>query len=366
MYSYIFYILTIMLATLFAGLAERYFRYNKNGEKVPHLFFWLLSMSVLILVMGLRSPSIGVDDLNYLRSYVYANSVGLGQYYQTYTTEPGFYILNRIIYVIFDDFQWLIIITSAFTVYCFYKIFANQIGNASLPLIVFMFATTQYFYYFGIIRLGLAVSIILLAYQFILNNNKTKYIIMVLLATMFHYSALFALILLFINIDYKKNIKSSSLLKLIVILPIALISIRLLVYPFITASRYQNYIETIGIINVGFITIIPFLILFLLHYNKFQHNKFYNFYFALFIIYVTTDMFSPIIGIGRMIWYVNISFIFLMAATIKVNKDYAMKFLFLILFIIYCIIYSYFAYFGDSHRGMFMIPYENILFEIKE
>lgn len=73
--SYIFYIITVLLATIFAGLAQKYSYVNKKGKKVPHKVYWFFSMAVLTFVMGFRANSVGVDDLNYLRGYNYANSV---------------------------------------------------------------------------------------------------------------------------------------------------------------------------------------------------------------------------------------------------------------------------------------------------
>src|SRR5690606_405784 len=111
---------------------------------------------------------------NYLRNYNIANSMGIVQYYNHYVTEPGFYILYRVVNMIFNDFQWLIIITSTFTILFFYKALAYENENISLPLGVFIFILTQYFYYFGIIRMGLAVAIIAYAYRFILNKETKK------------------------------------------------------------------------------------------------------------------------------------------------------------------------------------------------
>jgi hypothetical protein len=363
--SYIFYTTTVLLSTIFANLAQKYSFVNKKGKKIPHRLFWFISMGILIFVMGFRANTVGVDDLNYLRGYNTANSLDVFHYYQSHVTEPGFYLLYRLVYFLFNDFQWLIILTSAITVFCFYKALAYETENISLALAVFIFSTTQYFYYFGIIRLGLAVSIIAFAYRYILENKKKKYILMILLATMFHYSALFALVLLFIKQDRNRKFKRSTIIKLALIIPAAFYSVRLFVYPFITASRYQKYIESSGVISSSFISAIPFFILFLLQYNKFTAiNRNYQFYFFLFLIKVVTEMFAPIVGIGRMVWYVNLSLCFLLPATIRINKDHMIRLIILVLTILYCVVYSYYAYFGNSFRGGYMLPYRSIFFDI--
>ncbi|NOH16237.1 EpsG family protein [Clostridium cochlearium] len=363
--SYLFYIITVLLSTIFAELAQKYSWINKSGKRVPHSFLWLISMAILIFVMGFRANSVGVDDLSYLKGYNIANSMGLIEYYETHVTEPGFYFLYRVVYLLFYNFQWLIILTSTITILCFYKALSYEIENTRLALGVFIFSSTQYFYYFGIIRMGLAVSIIAIGYRYILENKKKKYIYMVLLATMFHYSALFALVLLFIKSNKNMQFKRNTIIKIALIIPLAFCSVRLLIYPFIMASRYQRYIKSSGIISTSFITSMPIFVLFLFHYNRFcVANRSYQFYFYLFIIKVFTEIFSPIIGIGRMVWYVNLSLCFLLPGTIRVNKNYFIKVILLIFTILYCIFYSYNAYFGESYRSLFMLPYRNIFFEI--
>lgn len=362
--SYLFYSIIVVLSSFFAGLAQKHSKYNKHQKKEPQRFFWYISMGILIFVMGFRANSVGVDDLSYLRGYNYANSVSWVQYYSTQTTEVGFYLLYRLVYLIFNDFQWLIIITSAITVYLFYKAIEYESENISLALTVFLFSTTQYFYYFGIIRMGLAVAIVAFAFRYLHQNNKKKFVLMVLIAEAFHYSAIFSLVFLFINLNFKEKLRS-SILKIILVIPIAFLSVRLFLYPLITASRYQGYIESSEIISFSFLTSIPFFLLFIFNYSKLKAHSHYRFYFVLFIIKLVAEIFAPIIGIGRMVWYVNLCLCFLLPAIIRVNKDKSIKFFILSITVLYCVIYSYYAYFGESHRGTFMIPYRNIFFDFE-
>lgn len=363
--SYLIYFSAILASILLAGAAQKYSTRNKKGISIPHRLFWFLSLIILIFIMGFRANSVGVDDLNYLRNYNIANSMNFFQYYSTYVTEPGFYFLYKFVYVFFGDFQWLIIITSAITLTLFYKALSFEIENISLPLAIFIFALTQYFYYFGIIRMGLSVAIIAFGFRYILRNEKKKYFLLVLLATLFHYSSLFGLILLFLNFNKSEKFKKSNLLKIILLIPVSFIFVRVFVFPFIGASRYQGYIESDIGIDFGFLSSLPFLVLFFYYYNKIpvssKNYKHFQFYFFLFLIKVVTEIFAPIIGIGRMVWYVNLSLCVLLPFTIKITKDFGVK-MFLIAFtFFYCFIYSSYAYFANSHRGMFLLPYKNIV-----
>ncbi|PEU59999.1 hypothetical protein CN395_15295 [Priestia megaterium] len=321
-------------------------------------------MFSLIFTMGFRSPYVGVDDFNYMRIYDNVNHLSTAQYYQQNVTEPGYYILNKLVYLVFDDFQWLIIIVTFFTVFCFYKALAYEIENISLAMAVFIFATTQYFYYFGIVRLGIAVAIISVAYRYIIRNQKKKFLLLVLLATLFHYSALFSLILLFARPNYLKGIKKDRILKLAIIVPISFIFIKFFIYPFVVTDRYSNYMESSDVISLGFITSMPFFILSLIFFSRLD-NKFrnYNFYVLLYSIKLFTEIFSPLVGIGRMVWYVNLSLSFLLPGIIKNSTDRLSKFLVFVLTILFCVVYAYTSYFGDSSRGDFMLPYKTFFFD---
>lgn len=360
--SYAFYGAGVLSATLLAWLSQIFFRY-RNGNRRPHLFFYSLSALVLIFIMGFRAQT-AVDDGNYLRIYNEVAEKNIIEFYQTRTTEPFYVLLNYFVKFVFDDFQWVIIITSAIMIACFYWAISYEFGKISLGLAVFIFATTQYFYYFGIIRLGIAVSIIVVAYRFIIENKKSKYIFMVLLATMFHYSALFALIMVVVKIDRLARLKQGTFAKIFLAIPIAFFLVRLLAAPFLS-ERYSKYFASDNFISFGFINLLPFLLLYMLDYKKLRSlGVNYEYYFVMFYITIITEAFAPIIGIGRMIWYFSLSNAFLLPGVIRVNKEITLKFLLVLLTIGYCVFYSYIAYFGVSDRSPYMLPYRNVFFEL--
>lgn len=356
--SYFLYIGTVLFATFFAYLAQRFAKVNKNKKLTPHPFFYTVSMLSLIFVLGFRDISIGVDGYSYFDNFVTANSMGVIAYYQTYVTEPGFYLLYRVAYLL-GDFQWLFIMTAIITIYLFYKAVGYETEKINLALAIFILASTQYFYYFGIMRMGIAVAIIAYSYRYIIEGKKLKFIFLVLIASMFHYSALFALILVLFSKNKFNKFKKTNLIKIIIFIPLSFFAVRLLIFPLITANRYQNYIEDFGVISLDFVSSLPLLILFLLYFNKFSlKSDNYQFYLFLFVVKIITEIFAPLIGIGRMVWYVNMSIVFLFPAVIRMSNDRMYKLLLTSITIIYCLIYSYTAYFGDSFRSEYMLPYK--------
>ncbi|KQS37483.1 hypothetical protein ASG02_13205 [Exiguobacterium sp. Leaf196] len=330
-------------------------------------------MFSLIFVMGYRSIDVGVDDKNYLINYNAANTLSLLDYYSSRVTEPGFYLLNRLVGMIFDDFQIVILVSSFITIFLFYKAFEFEFKKISLTLLIFIFITTQYFYYFGIVRLGIAAAIIAYAYRFIVRKEPKKVVVSILIATLFHYSALFCFIFLFfMERNPKKTLKhvfkNNKILKVIVVIPILFLSIRFLVYPLITIDRYQGYVNSDILLNFGFLTTLPFLIIFSIKLKDIKKDEHYYIYYILFIVKVLIEIFSPLIGIGRMVWYVNITLCYLMCKVIKVEKNIFVKYVLFITVISYSIYYLNYAYFSDvtSIRSMYLIPYKNTFFEFFE
>src|SRR5699024_10545564 len=96
-----------------------------SGKRKLNLFFWTLTTLLLILFMGLRKPGIGVDDFNYLRIFNTINQVDFFDYYSSASTEIGYYLLNRVIFLFHGDFQSLIFITSVIIVVPFMYFIAH-------------------------------------------------------------------------------------------------------------------------------------------------------------------------------------------------------------------------------------------------
>ncbi len=67
-YTNIIYVITIILASLLAGIAQILAK-DKNGKYKLNRFFWIASMIVLIFIMGFRNIGVGIDDLSYQRIF---------------------------------------------------------------------------------------------------------------------------------------------------------------------------------------------------------------------------------------------------------------------------------------------------------
>lgn len=174
MTSYLFYLLTIGISVIFAYLADRY-KYEKNNKYFPNKIFYYISMLNLIFVLGLRYET-GYDYYAYENIFNTVSDLGFfGYYNQGNIIEPGYVFLNYLVSFFNLNYNFLLFITAFITIYFFYKAISYEIENISFALAIFIFSTTQYFFYFGVVRMGIAVSIISFALRFIKEGNKKIY-----------------------------------------------------------------------------------------------------------------------------------------------------------------------------------------------
>ena len=119
--------------------------------------------------------------------------------------EPGFYLISWLNLIIFDSPYVLIFLIALFSIF----VKANFIRKYSPYIFISLF----YYYSFdfhnsemGQIRNSLAISILLLSIKYIKQKKFKKFILVVLVATSFHYSAIIFLIAYMVNyINFNKK-----------------------------------------------------------------------------------------------------------------------------------------------------------------
>ena len=113
--EYLIYYGSILLAAFFAWLAQKFAK-DKKGKFKLNKFFWILSIAVLTIVIGLRKSGVGVDDWQYEQIY---NRVRVSwTYCRIFARNNGTWILNIKLYC------WHIYIQlSSIFIYCIFNIY---------------------------------------------------------------------------------------------------------------------------------------------------------------------------------------------------------------------------------------------------
>ena len=169
--------------------------FDKNDKK--NKTYLGLAFLGLFLVSALRSYKVGIDTSAYVNFY---NNM---KYYTFHglldaRNEIGFGVLCKILYMINHNSQFLLVVTSFIINYSVYRFIKKYSNNYAISVFCYVFIN-YYFIYMNIMRQGLALAVMLFAYDALKKNKNLFFILLVIFASLFHSSALLCLILLPIN-----------------------------------------------------------------------------------------------------------------------------------------------------------------------
>lgn len=153
----------------------------------------------LVLVMGLRGDSVGIDTHQYLYNFIKAND-------GDYNKSPMFYYVSRGVELFNLEVNSVFVIFAFITISpLFYVIYKEK--ASPLFAVIILFSIGLYFRYFNIMIQGAAISLYFLAFHEKQNKNRIKTMVFCFLAVVTHLSAVVLIPFLFIN-----RLKNASLL----------------------------------------------------------------------------------------------------------------------------------------------------------
>ena len=231
---------SVIFLLFFLMLIEKKYKHN-NG----HIIFIIFLL--LTLIAALRSFKVGVDTAQYYRNFSVItflrwNDSGLLRY------EIGFFYLCKTLSLITKNPQILIVTTSLFIIPTVGRFIYKNSCNATLSTLLYILLNIYFFHLTGM-RQSIAIAILLIAYEFLKNNKKIQFYLLVLLAYSFHSSAIIFILFPFLRkIKYTKNtyfvIMGSTILCFCAYKPIFLLVSKLL-------GKYSGYTdsELFGVAN---------------------------------------------------------------------------------------------------------------------
>lgn len=179
------------------------FLYSISGSRARIAkFLWMVAIVVPVCLLASLRGTVGTDTLNYLSMYHgWLKHVNIIQYTREVLSgtpnliEPGFVLLNRISPLFYDDVKTLFFL-SAFVQMSFVWLGITSFEkylNPTFSLFIyylFLFNTSL-----NLMRQSIAVAIIFYAFRYIVSHQFMKYLGFVLLASLFHVSALIFVVL---------------------------------------------------------------------------------------------------------------------------------------------------------------------------
>lgn len=363
--TFILHISTITLSAFFAGLSQK-FATDKDGKMKLNKVFLIFSFLILFVMMGFRTVGVGVDDNTYNRIFQQVINNGPINVFKANTMEPGYLILNYIISFFTKKFQYALIILTFIPMFLYYKALTYEKKNVNMFLEFFLFGTIIYLYFYGIIRLFIAASIVAYALRYVSEKSTAKYVFMILLATTFHYSAFFMLFLIYFSTEKENEERNMKSLVFIVLIGMPVIIFFASNYIFPNMGERYNAYTTVGSFefSIDLFDKIPIVLVSLFLYKDIKKfNPRIKLHIVIYSLASVISIYSTIINIGRIQWYLIFSVCILLpdiARAVNRSKYRNFNIILVPLIMIYGILYMYSIY--NQTTNICMHEYTNILF----
>lgn len=366
------YLLLFLIVTLLSIIVS----YNKN--KTLNIILTILIILILSIFGGARNLNIGTDVSVYGESWfkIACNYNDLGSYItHINSSDNGYVILNYIVSRFSNNINVFLfvlqLISNTLIIFTIYK----HKDRSPFWMAILTYICIYYCITFNILRQSLALAILFFSINFLEKKKDISFIITVLIASQFHYTAYIGLIIYLIYKLMNSKIKNKRKVIISIIL-IALISVIFLkeilsiLYKFnIINYRLYHYVSkaTTGL-NINYIESIfklYFILLFLLStkWKKYNNSKeiiFIIFIFLDFILYQTktiisyTDRLSFYFGYFSIITYPMI--------IKKFSNQKENKFIIRSITVVILLIYWYYKFVYSGSCEVF--PYESDILKI--
>ena len=164
---------------------------NENQKQKKQYLFWMAI--IIILMIGLRSPNIGSGDtLYYCNNWKYMSGLNFEQFKRALDTidlENGYLFCVWVFSHIFKDSQMLLVLSAIFFSVSICRFVYYNCKDVVFPFLVFNCLGLFFFIVQGL-RQALAMCICLWAFEKIKKDQHFKFIVLVLIAMLFHASAI--------------------------------------------------------------------------------------------------------------------------------------------------------------------------------
>lgn len=211
-----YYIILLMLLTILTIVFNKlkYFDKLKQNKKYINIIFVILTLFLIV-----RAPEVGLDYENYGKIFEYAHEKSFVELLTFERHELGFKYYNKIISMIFNNYSFFLAVTSIVSIAGIYYYIKDNSKNYISSILIFV-TFNYYAFLFSILRQAIAMSILLFSIKYIKEKKVYKFLILVVLAALFHKTAL-----IFLPMYFIANIKISRKYLIIYLSAIAIIAV---------------------------------------------------------------------------------------------------------------------------------------------
>jgi len=332
---------------------------------------YILMFFVFWLIAGLRYET-GVDWPGYtifFNNIPDINKLGKIEGYDEF--EIGYTLLNSFFRTFTTNVQWLFLFIAFVTNLMLFKTIKKYSNHVFLSLLIY-YSTIYFILDMSGIRQCIALNLFLISIKYIVDKKFYKYLLLIVLASLFHTTALILIPIYFILNKEFKNWVSIIIICIGLLISFFQISwlsfslgkfIDLFYIKAITGKLYGYSLrEDSRNFGLGFFLNLMIFVFFILNKKRMRNNKMYNIFFNMYIIslffyyyiWEITEISS------RLRMYFSLGNIFIFGYLIDIYRSRLKKYLiysFVVLFsIFYCSIYVF-----EMPEGIAYNPYQNYL-----
>jgi transmembrane protein EpsG len=357
------YIGIVIFSSFFAFLSQRYYRvlFKSEDEIVTassvHQPFLFVSFFILWFFSVFRN--VGADFEAYEIEFL--NSLSI-EHIRSTTIEPGYILFNALIRLLTSNFLIFIIIITTLTLGLIYKTLLYFSEQLDLGMAVLIYSSLFYFQSYNLIRIYFASAILFYAFRYLVEKKYVKYLMILVLTTSIHTSAILMFIPFLIILYMQKN-------KYLIIVTLFAFISSFYAFGNVLATinffeRYQTYLQgfTNPRIGLGLLSVhIPVLILVHLSKRWIKDEYLMN----LLFIYTYSGFTIALLGysipmIGRMSAYFLYQFVLLIPLVNRQLKFKSVKTVVFKTMVYGYLSYRLFLYFYEYLYLDKIMPYKTI------
>ena len=324
---------------------------NKTIVKTKHFTVFIIGF-ICITVSSLRFPHEGTDTYSYMLLF---QAIEKTNDLFSFNNEPGFLLFTKICSVFTSNFICYLFVVNTFLWISLYNFVCKYSSNVRYSLWLFLFLG-----YLDssmcLIRQYLALAVLLYSYKYILKRNFIKFLLIVLIASTFHTTAIIFIISYFL---IKINLKKNPIIIYTIICVITFVLTDFFYSLLDLIPLYKSYLtnSTFGVQdNIKLAPVLNFLILYIIIVFIIKHAN--NSIATLIIVGSLFTIFSfKFTQIGRITTYFSIYSIILLPNALNVIYDKRKKLFYTsFFFLLFLLRYIIIAYFRPEWTGVY--PYK--------
>lgn len=289
--------------------------------KNKDIIFLNVAFIEMLLFLGFRDTTIGIDLQNYIPYFNIINGLNLDNLFYL-PLERGYVILNKLVGLVGGENVFLFVVAFISLLGVYYSI---KKYSKNYMLSVFIYITFQfYIFIFSGLRQGIAFSIVWLSLKYVKERKLVKFILIVLLASMFHKTALIFLPVYFIA--NKRITLKYVLLFLVVFISMLILKVQLVT--FVTSFLYSTYAvsNTSGGYSLLVLLFAVFVFFILIRNKKIENFRDNDIWFNMLIVAILIQTLASTQGnIARLTMYYSFSVVLLIPNVLDSLKDKKQK-----------------------------------------